>query len=56
MEPTFTKTNRSLIMMRCLWLGCNVFFATGGNVYSGPFLSLTVPLKSCPPAVIIFKL
>jgi hypothetical protein len=32
MEPTFTKTNRSIVMMRCLWLGCNVFFVTGGNV------------------------
>jgi hypothetical protein len=56
MEPTFTKTNRSLTMMRCLGARCNVFFVTGGNVYYGSFLLLMARLKSCPPAVIIFKL
>src|SRR5579863_3077977 len=32
MEPTFTKTNRSIVMMRCLGSGCNVFFVSGSNV------------------------
>jgi hypothetical protein len=32
MEPTFTKTNRSLIMMRCLGSGCYVFLVSGSNV------------------------
>jgi hypothetical protein len=35
MEPTFTKTNRSPIMMRCLGSGCNVFLVSGSNVVSG---------------------
>ena len=35
MEPTFTKTNRSITMMRCLGSGCNVFSVTGGNLLYG---------------------